>query len=133
MPAGPSRSSSGLSEAAYSVWFETPSTKRPEYAEYPTFADDLTRREWDIWAYIDGRDAGSAVEKALHQTDRGFHPYLIVADDTVMPIPTAEIIRQRFGHVEIKGQVAEFGTLVSNSRAKDELGWTPRHSWRDHV
>lgn len=104
-----------------------------EYAEYPEFADDLTRREWDIWAYIDGRDAGTAVEKALHQTERGFHPYLIIADDTVMPIPTAEIIQERFSHVPIKGEISEFGSLVRNDRAKKDLGWAPQHSWRDHV
>ncbi|WP_328856621.1 hypothetical protein OG579_15155 [Williamsia herbipolensis] len=63
-----------------------------EYADYPHFADDLDRRAWDIWSYIDGRDAGTAVESALHQTARGFHTYLIVADDTVMLIPTADII-----------------------------------------
>ncbi|MEW2296211.1 NAD(P)-dependent oxidoreductase [Streptomyces sp. NPDC006743] len=42
-----------------------------EYAEYPGFADDLDHRSWDLWSYIDGRDTGTAIEKALHHQPRG--------------------------------------------------------------
>ncbi len=104
-----------------------------EYAEYPDFAQDLERREWDLWAYIDGRDAGTAVERALHQSDRGFHPYLIVADDSVMPIPTAHIIAERYPNTPVRGQIATYGSLLCNRRARDELGWAPVHSWKDAV
>lgn len=104
-----------------------------EYEEYPDFADDLDRRAWDVWAYIDGRDVGQAFERALHQRARGFHPYLIVADDTVMPIPSAEILSKRYPGVPVKAELAEFGSLVSNAAAKHALGWAPKHSWRDHV
>jgi hypothetical protein len=27
----------------------------------------------------------------------------------------------------------EFGTLLANDRAREALGFVPRHSWRDHV
>lgn len=104
-----------------------------EYDEYPGFADDLDRRAWDLWAYIDGRDAGTAVERAIHQTERGFHPYLIVADDTVMPIPTQRIIAERYPATPVHGEISEYGALLSNQRARDQLGWKPVHSWRDHV
>lgn len=104
-----------------------------EYTEYPDFADDLDRRAWDLWAYIDGRDAGTAVEKAIHQVERGFHPYLIVADDTVMPIPTRDIIAERYPATPVRADLAEYGALLSNAAAQRELGWTPAHSWRDHL
>lgn len=104
-----------------------------EYAQYPDFADDLQTRAWDLWAYIDGRDVGQAVELAVRHEPRGFRAYLIVADDTVMPIPTADIIAARYPDTEVRGQVSEYGSLLSNQRARDELGFSPRHSWRDHV
>lgn len=104
-----------------------------EYEEYPDFADDLDRRAWDIWSYIDGRDVGTAIERAAVQDRRGFRPYLIVANDTVMPIPTAKIIAERYPDTPIKGEIAEYGALLSSARAQDELGWKPVHSWRDHV
>jgi len=104
-----------------------------EYDEYPSFAENLDTRAWDIWSYIDARDVGTAVEKALHQTIRGFHPYLIVADDTVMPIPTADIIAERYPDTRVVKEISEFGSLLSNATAKRDLGWTPEHTWRDHV
>jgi nucleoside-diphosphate-sugar epimerase len=104
-----------------------------EYDEYPTFSDDLDRRAWDLWAYIDGRDAGSAVEKALHQKERGFHPYLIVADDTVMPIPTQRIIAERYPKTRVPEEISGYRSLISNKKAQRELDWQPVHSWRDHV
>lgn len=104
-----------------------------EYAQYPEFADDLDERAWDLWAYIDGRDAGTAIERAVHQSARGFHPYLIVADDTVMPIPTADIIAARYPDASITTGLSEYGSLLSNTRAKRDLDWAPAHSWRDHV
>ncbi|MFH9089985.1 NAD-dependent epimerase/dehydratase family protein [Streptomyces sp. NPDC017673] len=58
-----------------------------ECADYPGFADDIDERSWDLWPYIDGRDTGAAIEKALHYQPRGFETFLIVADDTVMPSP----------------------------------------------
>lgn len=104
-----------------------------EYAEYPEFADNIDYRIWDLWAYIDNRDAAQAIEKALHYTPRGFETFLIVADDTAMPIPTKELIADRFPHVELKREFGEFETLLNTDAAKERLGWRPEHSWRDHV
>lgn len=104
-----------------------------EYVEYPTFADDLTTREWDLWAYIDGRDAGRAVEHAVRYTVKGYHGFLIVADDTVMPIPTEDILQERYPDTPRKGEITRFGSLLSNTHARRELGFAPQHSWRDHV
>lgn len=94
---------------------------------------DLDERAWDLWAYIDGRDAGQAIAKAVTHDTRGFGAYLIVADDTVMPIPTEQIIAQRHPDIPRNGELAEFGTLLSNERARTELGFTAQHLWRDHV
>lgn len=104
-----------------------------EYEEYPSFATDADRRIWDLWAYIDARDAADAVEKALHYPPRGFETFLIAADDTTQPVPTAALLQERFPNVPVKGELKEFQALLDNAAAKDKLGWTPRHSWRDHV
>ncbi|WP_426007233.1 NAD-dependent epimerase/dehydratase family protein [Paenarthrobacter sp. NyZ202] len=104
-----------------------------EYAEYPEFADDIDYRIWDLWAYIDSRDAASAIEKALHYSPRGFETFLIVADDTAMPIPTSELIAARFPEVQLKRSFQEHETLLNTDAAKERLGWYPKHSWRDHV
>ncbi|MBT8163465.1 MULTISPECIES: NAD(P)-dependent oxidoreductase [Arthrobacter] len=104
-----------------------------EYAEYPSFANDIDFRIWDLWAYIDNRDAARAIEKALHYTPRGFETFLIVADDTAMPIPTKDLIAARFPDVDVKRELTEFESLLNTDAAKEKLGFTPRHSWREHV
>lgn len=104
-----------------------------EYQEYPSFADDLDRRIWDLWAYIDARDAADAVEKALHYQPRGFETFLIAADDTTQPLPTAELLRARFPHVPVRGELGEYQGLLNNAAARDKLGWSPLHSWRHHA
>ncbi|MFD7972766.1 NAD-dependent epimerase/dehydratase family protein [Streptomyces clavifer] len=104
-----------------------------EYAAYPGFADNLDERAWDLWSYIDGRDAGAAVEAALHYQPRGFETFLIVADDTVMPIPTPDIVKARFPDTALKTELGNRTALLSNEAAKKHLGFHPRHSWRDHV
>jgi nucleoside-diphosphate-sugar epimerase len=104
-----------------------------EYEEYPDFANDLDRRIWDLWAYIDARDAASAVEKALHYEPRGFETFLIAAEDTTQPTPTVELLASKFPRVPVRGELTEFQALLDNSAAKAKLGWSPQHSWRDHV
>lgn len=104
-----------------------------EYAQYPDFAGNLDERAWDLWAYIDGRDAGQAIAKAVTYSERGFRGFLIVADDTVMPIPSERIVQQRYPDTPTRGKLSGFTSLLSNARAREELGFVPEHSWRDHV
>ena len=104
-----------------------------EYQEYPDFADDADRRIWDLWAYIDSRDAAGAVESALHYQPRGFETFLIAADDTTQPVPTAELLHAKFPNLPVRGELTTFQSLLDNSAAKTKLGWSPQHTWRDHI
>jgi len=36
-----------------------------DYAHFAAFQDDATRRKWNLWGYIDARDAAQAIRKAL--------------------------------------------------------------------
>jgi hypothetical protein len=47
--------------------------------------------------------------------------------------PSAELLAEVFPGVELTRDVGEFGTLLAIDRAREVLGWEPRHSWRDHV
>lgn len=104
-----------------------------EYAEYPSFADNADHRIWDLWGYIDARDAATAVEKALTYQPRGFETFLIAADDTTQPTPTADLLADKFPEVPVRGTLTPHQGLLDNSAAKAKLGWAPQHSWRNHV
>jgi nucleoside-diphosphate-sugar epimerase len=107
---------------------------RPEaYAQFPSFWDDPALRKWNLWSYIDVRDAALACRLALEAHVEGASSYLIAASDTVMTTPSSELMAATFPGVPITRPLKEFETLQAIDRARDALGFQPRHSWRDHV
>jgi hypothetical protein len=35
--------------------------------------------------------------------------------------------------VPLTREIGQFETLLAIDKARDELGWQPKHSWRDHL
>jgi len=105
---------------------------RPEdYARVPAFQDDATARQWNLWGYIDVRDAAASCRNGLEAEVTGAQNFIIAAADTIMDRPSADLLREVFPEVEVRGEFGEFETLLSNKRAREVLGFEPRHSWRD--
>jgi nucleoside-diphosphate-sugar epimerase len=104
-----------------------------DYESFPSYWQDATLRKWNLWGYIDERDAAAAGRLALEAPAEGSASYIIAADDTVMTRPSADLLKEVFPGVSLTRGVGEFGTLLANDRARAKLGFVPRHSWRDHV
>lgn len=105
-----------------------------EYALLPTVAwNDVAARRWNLWGYIDARDVAAACRRAVDAETTGARAYIIAANDTVMPRPSGELLRDQFPGVALRRDVGEFGTLLAIDRAREELNWTPQHSWRDVI
>jgi len=104
-----------------------------DYARVPSFQDDAASRQWNLWGYIDVRDAASACRNGLEATITGSQNFIIAAADTVMDRPSEDLLREIFPEVELRRQVGEFETLLANAKAREMLGFDPQHSWRDHV
>ncbi len=58
---------------------------------------------------------------------------IIAAADTVMNRPSRELLAEVFPDVPVTGDVSEFGTLLAISRARELVGYQPRHSWRNRI
>jgi nucleoside-diphosphate-sugar epimerase len=104
-----------------------------DYQEFPSFWGDPLLRKWNLWGYIDERDAALACRLSLEADVRGSASFIIAAADTVMTRPSADLMRAVFPGVPLVREVPEHGTLLSIDRARSVLGFTPQHSWRDHV
>ena len=103
-----------------------------EYRRLPAEAwPDPQARRWNLWGYIDERDAAEACRLALTAPLEGATSFIIAAADTAMPTPSAELMRQVFPGVPLRGGLAEHGTLLSIERARTALGFNPQYSWRD--
>ncbi len=104
-----------------------------DYAAFPAFDSDATRRKWNLWGYIDGRDGAQAVLRALENAQPGFEAFIIAAADTVMSRPNADLAAEVFPGVEFRKQVGANETLLCIDKARRMLGYAPEHSWRDHA
>ncbi|WP_327637184.1 NAD(P)-dependent oxidoreductase [Kribbella sp. NBC_00482] len=91
-------------------------------------AVDPTVMAREGWAYLDERDAVSAIIAALESPAPGAHVVGLAADDILLDRPTAELLREYAPTVPLRHPVTGRGSLVDTSRARDLLGFTPRHS-----
>ena len=104
-----------------------------DYARFPTWQDTPRFREWNLWGYIDARDAAQAVRKALHVDLTGADHFIIANADTVMTRDSAELMAEVFPDVPLRGKVEGTATLLSIDKARRVLGFAPEHSWRSAV
>jgi nucleoside-diphosphate-sugar epimerase len=104
-----------------------------DYAEFPSWQQDPSVRRWNLWGYIDARDAADAVGKALEVRGPGFERVIIANADTVMERPSAELAAEVFPDVPLKRPLEGRETLLGIDKARRLLGWEPQHSWRDEV
>jgi nucleoside-diphosphate-sugar epimerase len=104
-----------------------------DYQNFPSYWGDAQLRKWNLWGYIDERDAAAACRLALEAPAKGSASYIIAAADTVMNRPSASLLAEVFPGVALTSDVGEFGTLLAIDRAHAVLGFTPQHSWRDQL
>lgn len=102
-----------------------------DYARFPSFDADARLRKWNLWGYIDARDAAQAIRKALEAPIKGAEVFIIANADTVMSRPNAELMAEVYPDVPLRGGAAANETLLSIEKARRILGYEPRHSWRD--
>jgi nucleoside-diphosphate-sugar epimerase len=104
-----------------------------DYQRFPSYWPDPQVRKWNLWGYIDERDAAAACRLALEAAVEGSASYIIAAADTVMNRPSADLLKEVFPAVSLNHDVGAFGSLLAADRAREALGFLPQHSWRDHL
>jgi len=104
-----------------------------EYGGFPAFDADPQLRKWNLWAYIDVRDAGQAVQKALETRGPGYETFIIANADTVMSRSSASLVAEVFPGVPVTHELGEHETLLSIDKARRLLGYEPEFGWRPEV
>ncbi|WP_420326368.1 NAD-dependent epimerase/dehydratase family protein [Mameliella sp.] len=103
-----------------------------EYAEsFPAYMENPEVRRRNIFAYIDARDLGQMVDRCLATDGLGYEVFNVSNDDHSVALTTPELIERFYEGVPVKGALGETETLYSSRKAKELLGYQPRHSWRD--
>jgi nucleoside-diphosphate-sugar epimerase len=107
-----------------------------DYRAFPAVWADPHAREWNLWGYVDGRDVATACRLSLTAPSEalaGSPGLIIAAADTVMNRPSAALFGEVFPGVPLTRDIGEFETLLAIDRAREVIGYEPRHSWRDHI
>jgi nucleoside-diphosphate-sugar epimerase len=107
-----------------------------DYETFPSMWADPYRREWNLWGYVDGRDVAAACRLSLTapaEALAGSPGLIIAAADTVMNRPSVDLLVEVFPKVPLTRDIGEFESLLAIDRAREVIGYEPRHSWRDHV
>ncbi len=108
--------------------------KIPEqYQEFPSYWSNARLRKWNLWGYVDARDVAQACRLGLEKEVQGAEVYIIAAADTVINRPSRDLLAEVFPQVELRKEVGEYETLLSIDKARAQLGYAPKYSWRDHI
>jgi nucleoside-diphosphate-sugar epimerase len=102
-----------------------------DYARFETWQDDATVRKWNLWGYVDARDVAQAVSRALEADVTGAEVAIIAAADTCMRRPSADLLREVFPDVPVRGTIDGRTTLLAIDHARALLGYEPAFSWTD--
>jgi nucleoside-diphosphate-sugar epimerase len=102
-----------------------------DYTRFPAFDADARLRKWNLWAYIDARDASQAIRRALEAPIKGAEIFVIANADTVMSRPNAELMAEVYPGVPLAQGASGNETLLSIEKARRLLGYQPQYSWRE--
>jgi nucleoside-diphosphate-sugar epimerase len=101
-----------------------------DYSRFPGFQDDARKRKWNVWSYIDARDAAQAFRLALEVDLKGAEVFIIANADTVMLRNNKELLAEVFPDVPHKSSFGPNQSLFSIEKARRILKYEPKHSWR---
>lgn len=110
----------------------------PEY-QFAEFAGTPITLKSLFWQYIDPRDLPQAYMLALHALEQEkiqFGVYNIGAEDVFSKVESLTLIQMYYPEIKyIKNEDGflkeKYQTLYSISKAKNELGFSPKYTWRD--
>lgn len=103
-----------------------------EYAElFPPFLEDPALRRRNVFAYIDTRDLGLLVERCLETDGLGYQVFNVANADMSVAATTEEVRERFYEGVEVRREMGRDETFYSIDKARELLGYEPRHSWRD--
>ncbi|HUB69076.1 MAG TPA: NAD(P)-dependent oxidoreductase [Acidimicrobiales bacterium] len=104
-----------------------------DYEVFPSFEEDPARRKWNLWSYIDARDAAQAVRKSVEAPLKGAEVFIIASPDTVMTTPITELMAKYYPDVPWRAEVGPHETMFSIGKARRLLGYDPQYTWRTEV
>jgi nucleoside-diphosphate-sugar epimerase len=103
----------------------------PSFQKIPGYWDDPNARKFNLWGYIDGRDAARAVRLSIEADLVGAHVFNIAAPDTIMNQSSRDLIAATMPQTQLHAGMIGRRAMLDCNKAKIMLGWEPEFTWSD--
>ncbi|MGE3831733.1 MAG: NAD-dependent epimerase/dehydratase family protein [Parvibaculaceae bacterium] len=100
-----------------------------EYANFAEYDKDPRSRHFNLWTYIDARDAAQAIRLSLESKLTGAHVFGIANSNSVMTRPNDELLDTVFPGTKRKRPLKPNESLISIEKAARMLGYKPQFDW----
>jgi nucleoside-diphosphate-sugar epimerase len=103
----------------------------PDYAKFPLWSTDPAIRKRELWAYVDVRDVARMVRLCVDTDGLGLQVFNTFATESAHVMPTRELAQRFYPTVPVRHEIAEHGSLVSNQKARQMLGYEQQYRWAE--
>jgi len=100
-----------------------------DYANFESYQSDPKTRHFNLWTYIDARDAAQAVRLGLEAKLTGAHVFGIANTNSLMRKSNDELLDTIWPGVKRKRPLKPNESLISIEKAQNILGYKPEFDW----
>ena len=101
-----------------------------DYAHFAGYQDDARKRHWNLWTYIDARDAAQSIRLSLESKLKGAHVFGIANTNSLMRRSNDELLDEVFPGTPRKRPLQPNESLISIEKAQRVLGYKPQYDWK---
>jgi nucleoside-diphosphate-sugar epimerase len=101
-----------------------------DYANFTEYAKDAHSRHFNLWTYIDARDAAQAIRLSLESKLKGAHVFGIANTNSVMTQHNDKLLDEVFPGTKRKRKLEANESLISIEKAQRMLGYKPKYDWK---
>lgn len=101
-----------------------------DYANFESYQADANTRRFNLWTYIDARDASQAIRLSLERKLKGAHVFGIANSNSLMRRSNDELLDQVFPSSKRKRKLERNESLISIEKARKVLGYKPEFDWK---
>jgi nucleoside-diphosphate-sugar epimerase len=100
-----------------------------DYANFEAYGKDPFARRFNLWTYIDARDAAQAIRLSLEAKLTGAHVFGIANTNSVMRQSNDALLDEVFPGTVRKRKLLPNESLISIEKAQRVLGYKPQFDW----
>ena len=101
-----------------------------DYANFESYQDSAQSRRFNLWTYIDARDAAQSIRLSLEADLKGAHVFGIANSNSLMRMGNDELLDEVFPGTPRKRPLKPNESLISIEKAQRVLGYKPEWDWK---